>query len=410
MAEEARRAAEAAARRSYGRLVAILAAPTRDIAAAEDALAEAFAAALTHWPTQGAPANPDAWLLTAARHRLLNQRRHGQVRESAALELERRHAELAMDADFPDERLKLLFVCAHPAIDPAMRTPLMLQTVLGLDAERIAGAFLLSPAAMTQRLVRAKGKIKAAALRFETPEAADLPERLRDVLDAVYAAFGAGWDAIDGADPERKGLAEEGIFLGRLLVALLPEEPEAKGLLALMLFCHARRRARRDGTGSFVPLARQDARLWDAAMIAEADALLLAASRHGVFGRYQCEAAIQSVHAQRPMAGGLNHGALETLYGLLARHEPSLGVRVAWAACRLDAGRAAEALADLAALEDAALDRYQPYWVTRWRCLEALERDPEAADAQRIAVGLTEEPAVRAYLLADRVEARIRSR
>jgi RNA polymerase sigma-70 factor, ECF subfamily len=398
-ASAARRAAEAAARGSYGKLLAILAARTRDIAAAEDALADAFAAALAAWEATGVPANPDAWLLTAARNRLANRYRHALVQDAAVVEIERRQAELGEAGGFPDERLKLLFVCGHPAIDPAIRAPLMLQTVLGLDSARIADAFLVAPAAMAQRLVRAKTKIRAASLRFETPEPEDLADRLSDVLDAVYAAFGTGWDAIDGADERLRGLAEEGIYLGRLLVALLPDDPEAKGLLSLMLFCHARRAARRGPTGAFVPLSRQDHSLWDAPMIAEADALLGAAAKSGVFGRYQCEAAIQSVHAQRPIRGILDHDALEALYGVLAARRPSLGVLVAQAASRLEAGRAAQALAALDELRGPAADRYQPYWVARWRCLEALGRDDEAKAARRIAIGLTEHPAVRDYLL-----------
>lgn len=400
---DARRAAERAARASYGRLLAILGTRTRDIAAAEDALAEAFASALRVWPERGVPANPDAWLLTAARNTLSNDHRHRQVRDGAAAEIVRGIEEAAADEErpFPDERLKLLFVCAHPAIDPAVRTPLMLQTVLGLDAVRIGRAFLVPAATMGQRLVRAKAKIRDAGLRFEVPEPEHFGERVGDVLDAIYAAFGTGWDAVPGADDGVGGLVEEAIWLGRLIVALLPDEPEAKGLLSLMLHCEARRAARRDAEGRFVPLARQDARAWSRDMIIEAEALLTAASRAGRFGRYQCEAAIQSVHAQRPITGRTNHEALATLYDMLAAHAPTVGVLVARAAARLDAGDAAGALAALDAVPAERRATYQPWWVVRMRALDRTGRVDLAAAARRTASDLTADPGVRAHLAAE---------
>src|SRR5262249_37728508 len=217
-------------------------------------------------------------------------------------------------AAFPDERIKLLFICAHPAIDAAARTPLMLQVVLGLDAARIASAFLVSPAAMGQRLARAKAKIRDAGVAFELPEAKELPPRLDAVLEAVYAAYGSGWDDVAGADPRRKGLAAEAIELGRLLVRLMPEEPEAKGLLALMLYCESRREARRDLDGRYVPLSEQNVSRWSRRMIAEAEQLLAAAKEGSRLGRFQLEAAIQSVHASRASRGGTDWEAIALLY------------------------------------------------------------------------------------------------
>jgi RNA polymerase sigma-70 factor (ECF subfamily) len=253
----ARITAERVARESYGRLIAILSARTRDIAGAEDALGDALLSALKTWPERGVPANPDAWLLTAARNAAKNVTRraglHKSVENDLAL-LEERNA--ADPSPFPDERLKLMFVCAHPAIDPALRAPLMLQVVLGLDAVRIARAFLISPATMGQRLVRAKTKIRDAGLTFDIPEAKVLPDRLEEVLDAVYAAYGVGWDGLQHAPAEGRDLTEEAIYLGRLLVALMPDEPEPRGLLALMLYCEARRDARLTADGAFVPLNR----------------------------------------------------------------------------------------------------------------------------------------------------------
>ena len=235
----AQHAAEHAARASYGRLVAILSARTRDIAQAEDALADAFAAALDAWPRDGVPANPPAWLLTVARRRVIDALRHAQVQDEAAQTLLALGDELTGGDEgraVPDERLRLLFVCAHPAIDAAARAPLMLQTVLGLDVARMAGAFLASPATLGQRLVRAKSRIRAAGISFDYPRASDLPQRLQDVMDGIYAAYGTGWDDVEGADAARRGLTAEAIELGRILCALMPGVPEPRGLLALMLF------------------------------------------------------------------------------------------------------------------------------------------------------------------------------
>lgn len=401
MTGDARHIAETVARVSYGRLLAMLASRSRDIAAAEDALADAFASALDTWPDRGVPAAPEAWLLTAARNRLRNGYRHRQVRDAARQEIERRIEErAAADGDpFPDERLKLLFICAHPAIHPAVRTPLMLQTVLGLDAARIAGAFLVAPATMGQRLVRAKAKIRDAGIRFAVPAGHDLPDRLGDVLDAVYAAYGTGWDSVPGAAPGVETLTDEAIFLGRLLVGLMPDQPEARGLLALMLYCEARRAARRTRDGRFVPLAEQDPTLWSRDMIIEAEGLLTSAARSARFGRFQCEAAIQSVHVQRPFTGRINHDALKVLYDLLAAHAPSIGVLIGRAAAALEAGHPETALRQLDDVRSDATERYQPYWVTRAHALAALRRFAEARPCLRTAIGLTEDGAVRAYLL-----------
>ncbi len=240
--------AEDVARRSYGKLVAFLAARTRDVAAAEDALSEAFAAALQDWPAHGVPDNPEAWLMTVARRKAVDGARRRKTGDEAAghLQLLAEELDAVVPAEIPDERLGLMFACAHPAIDVAVRAPLILQTVLGLDAATIASAFLVSPGAMSQRLVRAKEKIRAAGIPFRVPERADLPERLDAVLAAIYAAFAEGWGDPAAGESRRRDLAEEAIWLGRLVASLLPEEPEALGILALMLHAEARRGARRD--------------------------------------------------------------------------------------------------------------------------------------------------------------------
>ena len=290
-AKEARRAVERAARDSYSRLVAFLSARSRDVAAAEDALADAFRAALETWPRSGVPNNPDAWLLVAGRRRLIDAARHARAHADAAptlLAAADEAQELAgAGVAFPDERLKLLFICAHPAIDAAARTPLMLQVVLGLDAARIASAFLVQPSAMGQRLSRAKAKIRDAGVAFELPEVKELPSRLDAVLEAIYATYGSGWDDVAGADPRRKGLAAEAIELGRLLLRLMPTDPEVQGLLALMLYCESRRDARRSEEGRYIPLSEQDVSLWSKPMIAEAERLLNAAKKAGRIGRFQ---------------------------------------------------------------------------------------------------------------------------
>lgn len=396
---DAHRAAEQAARTSYGRLVAVLAARSQDIMAAEDALSEAFVSALRTWPITGVPHNPDAWLLTAARNRYRNVLRHDGVAAAAAASLALLQDEGGGDASvIPDDRLKLLFVCAHPAIDETVRTPLMLQTVLGLNAVQIGAAFLVAPTTMGQRLVRAKTKIKDAGIRFAVPTAEELPGRLDDVLRAIYAAYGASWDAIPGADEPGRDLAEEALFLSRLLVTLLPGEPEARGLLALLLYCDARRAARRGPGGAFIPLTQQDSRLWSRDQIIEAEHHLTIAARMGVFGRYQCEAAIQSVHIQRPITGRINHAALATLYQLLAQRYPSVGVLVAQAAALVDAGEPTQALGVLSRLVAADISTYQPYWVTLAHTQAALGDHASARQSLEQAIGLTEDPAIRAFL------------
>jgi RNA polymerase sigma-70 factor, ECF subfamily len=382
------------------RLLALLAARSRDVAAAEDALSEAFVSALRTWPEKGVPDNPDAWLMTAARNSMTNRFRHEGVRDRAAAELERHYQALGDAArDFPDERLKLMFVCAHPAIDAAVRTPLMMQTVLGLDAARIASAFLIPPTTMGQRLVRAKAKIRDAGIRFAVPEAHDMPARLGDVLDAIYAAFGQAWDALPGGDEGMADLTAEALFLARLLVELLPQAPEAKGLLALMLYCDARRKARRSPEGHFVPLDEQDPVLWDRALIVEAEYMLTEAAKAATFGRYQTEAAIQSVHIQRGVTGTTNHAALQSLYGLLIARQPSLGATIGYAGVLLKRERAAEALEWLDGIAADSIDNYQPYWVVRSHCLLAMGRGEEARRATDVAIGLTQDAAVRDFLL-----------
>ena len=411
--DPARAAAEAVARRSYGKLVAFLAARTRDVAAAEDALSEAFAAALTDWPASGVPRTPEAWLLTVARRKLIDAARRRQTGESATEHL-LLMAELAADEDgetqIPDERLALMFACAHPAIDPGIRAPLILQTILGFDAAIIASAFLVSPSTMGQRLVRAKGKIRQAGIPLRVPERADLRERLGAVLEAIYAAFAEGWSDPAGTEARRRNLAEEGIWLGRLVASLLPDEPEALGLVALMLHAEARRGARRNAHGEYVPLAAQDPALWDARLIEEAEALLFRASSMGATGRYQLEAALQSAHVVRRVTGRADWAAIEKIYDALLALTGSPVVAINRAVALAETRGPAAGLAALDALaDDARLAEYQPYWAARAGLLAAAG-DVESADrAYEQAIGLESDPAVRRFLQQGRMKLRARS-
>ena len=402
MSEAAAHAAIEALHQSYGRLIAYLAARTGDVAGAEDALSDAVVAALARWPVDGIPGKPEAWLLHAARNRLIDAARRHQVRENAEtmLRIIAEDAETAAAAPepFPDERLKLLFVCAHPAIDAAARTPLMLQAVLGVDASRIASAFLVSPAAMSQRLVRAKQKIREAAIPFRVPEPPEWNERVSFVLDAIYAGYTTGWDSLTETSDAHEALAEEAIALGRTLVALMPEEAEAAGLLALMLHCEARRGARYAEGGAFVPLDRQDTSRWSRPLMEEAEAHLRRAAALGRMGRYQLEAAIQSVHAHRAISGSIDWAEILLLYEGLVQVAPGIGSLTGRAVALAQAGLAVEGLAALDELPAARVVTYQPWWAARAHLLKLLDRHDEAREAFTRAASLTEDAALREYL------------
>jgi RNA polymerase sigma-70 factor (ECF subfamily) len=401
----AREAAETVARQSYGRLVAYLAARTRDVAGAEDALAEAFAAALAEWPARGIPQRPEAWLVTVARRKLLDAARRRRSGSEAGAQLrliaEELEAMSERGADIPDDRLALMFACAHPAIEPGIRAPLILQVILGFDAAAIASAFLVAPSTMSQRLVRAKIKIKQAGIPFRVPERDELAGRLDAVLEAIYAAFAEGWSDPSGADASRRSLAEEGVWLGRLVLSLMPAEPEAHGLLALMLHSEARREARRDAAGGYVPLAKQDPARWDAAMIDEAETLLRRASGMDTIGRYQLEAAVQSVHAARRVTGVTDWAAITVLYdALLAMTgSPVVAINRAIAIAQTQGPPAGLIALDVAS-EDVRVAGYQPYWAARAELLAKTGDAAAAQSAYRRAIGLEADPAVRRFLQA----------
>ncbi|CRZ14533.1 RNA polymerase ECF-subfamily sigma factor [Mycolicibacterium neworleansense] len=380
--------------RSYGRLLALLAAQCRDIAAAEDALADAMERALQRWPQDGIPGNPEAWLLTVARNRLRDMWKSPAHRLTGPLTDDYDVVEGGAEAaEIPDRRLELMLVCAHPAIAVDIRTPLMLQTVLGVDAAAIAAAFAVAPATMAQRLVRAKKRIRDTGIPFTLPERADLATRLPEVLEAVYGAYSIDWLSVPQR-PVIDSLASEALHLALVLVELLPEEPEALGLAALICLCEARRPARFDRSGNFVALDDQDRGRWDTGLLARGERLLAQAHRSRRPGRFQYEAAIQSAHC----AAGVDRQAVRKLYRALMRVGPSLGAAVALAALDGEIDGADAGLRALNAITDRSADVFQPAWVTRGHLLAEAGRAEEAAAAYRRAIELTSDEAVRSHL------------
>ena len=399
--EHAMARAEEVARASYGRLLAILAAKDGDIESAEDCLAGAFAQALSTWPQSGVPDNPEAWILTVARNRRHDARRSAEQRLTDPFE-DVVHSNVLAVADeldpdaIPDRRLALLFVCAHPAIDPAVRTPLMLQTVLGFDADDIGRAFLVPAATMAQRLVRAKRRIRDARIPFAIPDRAQMPERLAPVLEAIYGAYAIDFSVVAGTS-ERDSLSAEAHFLATTVAELLPDEPEALGLAALISISLARREAR-GSADEFIPLGEQDPSRWDAELIAVGERYLERASSLRAIGRFQLEAAIQSAHCARATSGDVDANALLDLHAALVTIAPTLGARVAHAAALGRARGPAAGLTALDAIDDEAVQRFQPAWATRAHLLAECKRVEEARAAYDRAISLTTDAGPRRYL------------
>ncbi|MFC3385207.1 RNA polymerase sigma factor [Couchioplanes azureus] len=390
-----------AARDSYGRLLALLSASTSDLASAEDALADAFERALRTWPDHGVPGNPDAWLLAVARNRLRDRWKSAESRRTLPLDIEQ-HApvhldDLTIDA-IPDRRLELMLVCAHPAIERAVHTPLMLNTVLGFTADQIGRAFSVPTSTMATRLVRAKRRIKAAGIPFRLPDRGELPARMAAVLEAVYGAYVIDW-ATTG--PQERRLPGEALHLAEVLSTLVPDDPEVHGLAALVQLSAARARARIDREGRFVPLADQDPSRWDHRLITRAHEHLRTAHARGQLGRFQLEAAIQAVHCARRQTGTTDWPTLLTLHRLLHTVAPSLGSGVAFAAVTAEVDGPAAGLAMLDALLDDAgahARRFQPARAARAHLLDRLGRSEEAVTAYDSAIDLTHDTAERQYL------------
>lgn len=399
-------AAEHAARTSYGRLIALLACTNGDLELAEDTLAHAFERALSTWPTSGVPDNPDGWLLAVARNRQRDMWKSAEYRRALALDAsvgsdgegnaEARSATEPLDdldlEAIPDRRLALLFVCAHPAIADNVRTPLMLQAVLGFDSALIARAFVVTPGAMQQRLVRAKKRIQHARIPFEVPGRAAMPERLPSVLEAVYGCYALS----RSTDEDIESMAGEARYLAVTLATLLADESEAWSLAALLTLATAR--GPRSAHASYQPLDEQDPTTWDRDLIDEGETYLRRAERPGTApGRFQLEAAIQAVHGDRVHGADTNWQALSTLYAALVAIAPSLGSRVARAAV---VGRTDTPEDGLDLLDGLPPEReqFQPYHATRADLLARAGHNREAAEAYQVAAGLSDDPEAARFL------------
>ncbi|WP_234993742.1 RNA polymerase sigma factor [Janibacter indicus] len=390
------RAAEVA-RTGYGRLVALLAAADGDIAAAEDALGDALERALRRWPEDGIPDRPEAWLLTVARNRQRDRWRSASHRTSVELEPDRHSPALLEDVDpdaLPDHRLALMAACAHPAIDPGVRTPLMLGVVLGCTAEQIGRAMSVPTTTMASRLVRAKRRIRERGIPVEVPGSDVLPERMAAIREAVHGVHAIEWAS---SDPEPvSDLVGEALHLSELLTRLAPHDAEAHGLAALVALSASRLPAR-GGRDGFVPLAEQDPRLWDPDLIARGEEHLRAGHALGELGRFQVEAAIQAVHCARRRTGRTDWSALRRLHEMLLALAPTRGARVSHAVVTAE-GVGPQAGLDLLDALEPVRPAFQPEWAARGHLLALLGRADEARTAWQRAISLTTAPAQRRHL------------
>jgi len=386
-------------REEHGRAVAVLVRAFGDIDLAEECVQEAFTTAVARWPVDGVPPAPAGWIITTARNKALDRLRRESVRDDRQAEALRLAESEPQPEEGPvrDDRLRLIFTCCHPALAPSARVALTLRLLGGLTTAEIARAFLVPEATMAQRLVRAKGKIRAARIPYRLPRDADLPERLRGVLAVVYLVFNEGYTASGGDSLVRDDLCHEAIRLGRLLVELMPDEPEAVGLLALMLLAVARRDARTDGDGALVPLPAQDRTRWDAALVAEGRELVRACLRRGRAGPYQIQAAIQAVHTDEPTEWAQVVALYDQLLALAPT--PVAALNRAVAVAEVEGPAAALALVDPLPLE-----RLHVYHAVRADLLRRLGRTAEASAAYAAAAERTDNAAERAFLQARRAD------
>lgn len=396
------------ARASYGRLLAHLATRLRDVQAAEDALATAFARALENWPRDGVPASPEGWLLTTARRLVVDEARHQRVRmrEDVVAALAWEAAARRDPSSIGDDRLRLMLVCAHPAIDPSVRPALILQVVLGLTVKTMASAFLLPPDTLNKRLIRAKAKIRAANLPFEEPEETDMPERLHTLLEAIYAAYFLGREGTETDGDRHHELGQEAIYLAEVVASGPRPFAEALGLRALLELCEARRGAQVDGASEFVPLLDQDPRRWDARRMANGYELLQRAAGSGEPGPFQLEAAIHGAHCSRARSNVVPWSEIASLYAILVARYPTIGARVGMAVAVAHAEGPERGLRVLEAIPNASVTTYQPYWVALAHLHEETGAPEEAARCLQRALGLTTHPRVRRFLQARMVRGR----
>ncbi len=398
-------------RECYGRLLAILAANSNDLAAAEDALSDAFSEALSRWPDSSVPDNPEAWLLTTARRKRLDGFRRSAIHQRAlehvgnaiaADESRRNRSQNKSGSDaiieIRDERLKLMFVCAHPSIDEAIRTPLMLQTLLGIDAARIASAMLVAPTTMGQRLCRAKRKIRDAKIPFNVPDDGEFVSRLASVLESIYAAFGLGWDDPRSTTDVSTDLTTEAIWLARTTRALVPDSAETLGLLSLMLFCDARVGARRSDSGKYIPFDNQSLDKWDMSKVEEAESLLWEAYAKKEIGPFQLEASIQSAHTFRRLSGHNNWSEILQLYNGLMTFSGTIGAAIGYTSALAETDGPQAALSQLDLLDSVRVSSHLPYWALRAELHAKLGHLVEAIEDYHRAIGLAVDPAVRYFL------------
>jgi RNA polymerase sigma-70 factor (ECF subfamily) len=402
-------------RREAGRCTATLIRVLGDIDLAEDAIGEAFAIAVEQWPTQGLPPNPGGWITTTARNRAIDRLRREATRTERYVAAHRLQVD-DMDTDHDpelddldsfvdvvaDDQLRLMFLCCHPALAADAQVALTLRLLGGLDTTEIASAFLMPEPTLAQRIVRAKRKLRVNHAPYRVPRAAELPDRLHVVLATVYLIYTEGHTATSGDTLTRVDLSQEAVRLGRLLAELMPDEPEAVGLLALMLLTEARRPARTAPDGSMIRLAEQDRRRWDPVLVAEGHGLVRACLRRNEPGPFQFQAAIAAVHAAATTAGATDWSQIVALYDQLYAARPNAVVALNRAVAVGELDGAPAGLAALASLDPAALDGYQPYHAARADLLARTGDRDAAIAAYDQALELTANPAERRFLQAQR--------